>query len=61
MKKATPKVMKLIEPSTGKMECKVCGSIHLANIKPNSEGLSFRNSWQCKNGCRVEDLERVNE
>jgi hypothetical protein len=44
---ATPKVMKLIDPYTGEMECKVCGSTHFANIKPRSGGRFYRGSWQC--------------
>jgi hypothetical protein len=52
----TPKVMKLIDPYTGLMECKVCGSRHLANLK--SGGNYIRGSWQCMNGCRLEDLEK---
>lgn len=51
---ATPKVMRLIDPSTGLMECKVCGSNHTANIKPNSNGNFYRGAWQCINGCRLE-------
>lgn len=49
------KVMKLLDPRTGKMECKVCGQIHFANIKPQSGGKYYRGSWQCANGCKLED------
>ena len=51
----TPKVMKLIDPHTGLMECKVCGSTHVANIKPDSGGKYYRGSWQCVNGCKLPD------
>ena len=27
------KVMKLVDPYTNKMECKVCGSVHYASIE----------------------------
>ena len=47
------KVMKLIDAETGKMECKVCGSIHLANVKPGSGGKFYRGAWQCPQGCRL--------
>lgn len=48
------KVMKLIDPTTGLMECRICGSRHLANIKPNSNGKYYRGSWQCSNGCKTD-------
>ena len=47
------KVMKLVNPYTGEMECKVCGSTHWANIKPMSGGRYYRGSWQCVNGCKL--------
>ena len=45
------KVMKLIDPHTGLMECKVCGSVHIANLR--SGGHYLRGSWQCRNGCKL--------
>ena len=40
--------MKLVEPETGRMECKVCGSHHYASRKPNRFGGGWhRGSWQC--------------
>ncbi len=45
------KVMKLIDPSTGMMECRVCGSVHRASLR--SGGHYYRGSWQCLNGCRL--------
>ncbi|RJE46813.1 hypothetical protein A7K50_12370 [Dehalobacter sp. MCB1] len=53
----TKKVMKLIDPYTGLMECKVCGQRHLSSIKPG--GGYYRGSWQCTNGCRLEEIEPV--
>jgi hypothetical protein len=41
------KPMKLIDPSTGLMECAVCGWQHCASIKPRSQGRYYRGSWQC--------------
>ena len=49
----TPKVMKLVNPSTGEMACKVCGARHFANIKPDSGGKFYRGAWQCQNGCKI--------
>ena len=44
------KVMKLVDVSSGKMECKVCGAVHWAILK---EGGKFRRgNWQCQNGCK---------
>ena len=48
----TKKVMKLVDPNTGKMVCKVCASEHFANYQ---EGGKFgRGSWQCRFGCKLE-------
>ena len=47
------KVMKLISPYTGEMECKVCGVVHFASIKPRSNGKYYRGSWQCINKCKL--------
>jgi hypothetical protein len=49
----TKKVMKLISPYTGEMECKVCGSVHFANIKPRSNGKYYYGFWQCINKCKL--------
>ena len=43
------KVMKLVDPETGKMVCKVCGAIHWASLR--SGGRYYRGSWQCHNKC----------
>jgi hypothetical protein len=48
------KIMRLIDPSTGYMECKVCGDYHVADIKPRSGGHYYRGSWQCRHGCKLE-------
>ncbi len=48
---ATPKVMKLIDPHSGLMECKVCGATHIANLIGG--GHYQRGSWQCLNGCEL--------
>ena len=58
------KVMKLIDPSTGLMECKVCGSRHLSNLLPaykqkdGKSGFYYYGSWQCVNKCKLPDEEK---
>jgi hypothetical protein len=44
------KVMKLVNESTGEMECRVCGAHHWANTRPG--GGFKRGAWRCVNGCR---------
>ncbi len=44
--------MKVIDASSGLMECRVCGSCHSASLQSGSEradGVTryFRGSWQC--------------
>jgi hypothetical protein len=51
----TKKIMKLINPYTGEMKCKVCGATHFASIKPMSEGKYYRGSWQCVNKCKLSE------
>jgi len=48
----TRKVMKLVDGSTGLMECTVCKTQHHAMIKPSSNGKYYRGNWQCANGCK---------
>ncbi len=49
--------MKLDDPCyKGRMVCRVCGSEHYASIRPMSGGKFYRGSWQCVNGCKLEDL-----
>ena len=43
------KVMRLVNPSTGLMECRVCRATHFASTKPGT------GSWQCPNGCKVDE------
>jgi len=42
---------KLINPSTGLMECQICQKRWIANIRQDSNGDYYRGSWQCENGC----------
>ena len=51
------KVMKLIDPLTGLVECKVCGATKYISFvsKPFSSKSRFpRGSWQCINECNLE-------
>ncbi len=45
------KSMQLVNKKTGRMECKNCGAIHYANVRPDSNGSYYQESWQCRNGC----------
>lgn len=53
IKNMSKKVMKLIDPSTGLMECKVCGAKHLASRRTGAGHLFYRGSWQCQNKCKL--------
>jgi hypothetical protein len=44
--------MKLLDPETGLMECRVCGAVHRANLAKG--GRYVRGSWQCQHGCQPE-------
>jgi hypothetical protein len=44
------KVMRLIDPNTGRMRCRVCGSEHYACVRRG--GHYYRGSWQCLHGCK---------
>jgi uncharacterized Zn finger protein len=43
---STKKVMRLLDPHSGMVRCKDCGSVHTANIRPMSNGSYYRGSWQ---------------
>ncbi len=62
----TRKVMKLLDSLTGLMECKVCGATHYANLQSGvdrADGVTryYRGSWQCENGCKLEDNDSQRE
>ena len=50
------KAMKLINPHSGLMECRVCGARHFAMIVSGSR--YARGSWQCQNGCKGAQRQR---
>jgi hypothetical protein len=52
------KVMKLIDPSTGLIECRVCGKRIIANqqsrtARADNKTRFPRGTWQCPNGCKA--------
>jgi len=47
------KVMELLDPRTGEMECKVCGAWHWANYRGG--GKFYRGSWHCRFGCKLDE------
>jgi hypothetical protein len=53
-KKMANKVMKLIDPETGLMECKICGAKHWVQIRPDSKGKNYSGFWQCLNGFNID-------
>lgn len=52
---SSKKMMKLVDPQTGLMECKKCGTRCSAQVKPNSGGKFYREAWRCPSGCRNEE------
>lgn len=46
----TEKVMKLIDPKTNEMECRVCEHWRIAK---KQNGRFERESWQCPNECEL--------
>jgi hypothetical protein len=46
-------VMKVVDESTGLMECLVCGAKHNAVMKPGADGKFLPENWECVNKCRL--------
>ncbi|MDO9323521.1 MAG: hypothetical protein Q7T80_01035 [Methanoregula sp.] len=46
-------VMKVVDESTGLMECLVCGAKHNAVMKPGADGKFLPENWECVNMCRL--------
>jgi len=55
MKKNYRKYVK-VYPS-GVFECKICGQTWHPDIQPLSGGRLKRGSWQCPNGCTLQEEE----
>jgi len=47
------KVMKVVDESTGLMECLVCGAKHNAVMKPGPDGKYLPENWECVNKCTL--------
>lgn len=54
---ATKKVMRLLDERTQRMECRVCGAEHIAQL--DHGGAFKRGAWQCVNGCRLESKKKA--
>jgi hypothetical protein len=46
-------VMKLVDPSTGLLECLVCGEKRHAVMKPGADGKFLPENWECVNKCKL--------
>ncbi len=46
-------VMKVVDESTGLMECLVCGAKHNAVMKPGPDGKYPPENWECVNKCKL--------
>ncbi len=51
--KKKEKVMKIVDESTGLMECLVCGAKHNAVMKPGADGKYLPENWECVNKCSL--------
>ena len=51
--KKKEKVMKIVDESTGLMECLVCGAKHNAVMKPGPDGKYLPENWECVNKCSL--------
>ncbi len=45
--------MKMVDESTGLMECLVCGEKRHAVMKPGPDGKFMPENWECVNRCRL--------
>jgi hypothetical protein len=45
--------MKVVDESTGLMECLVCGAKHNAVMKPGADGKFLPENWECVNKCKL--------
>lgn len=49
-KTAIKNVMRLLNPMSGLMQCRICGFRHWASLR--EDGKFYRGSWQCEHGCK---------
>jgi hypothetical protein len=45
---AMKRAMKLVDPYSGKMQCRICGSRHMGILQPS--GGYHHGAWQCSDG-----------
>jgi len=55
--KVKTNMVRIIDPSTGLADCKVCRSRKYIDTTPNGQRLP-RGTWQCANGCDSHDWEQ---
>jgi len=53
--KMAKEVMNLIDDCTGEMQCKVCGSVHIATR--DNKGKYPPEALWCIHGCKSEDID----
>ena len=47
----TPVNTLLINPYTGELKCKICGTIFYSPVKPIVGEIYYNTAFQCPNGC----------
>lgn len=60
LKEQPERTMELVDPSTGLMECKVCGKHHFAIIQRPPEPAIHPNAWRCSSGCNMKGAAQIN-
>ncbi len=51
----TEKITRLINPDTGELQCKICGTIFFSEVKPLVGEVYYNNEYICPNGCTGND------
>jgi transcription elongation factor Elf1 len=44
---------KLINPYTGELQCKICGTVFYSSVKPLVGEVYYHTEYSCPNGCNV--------
>jgi len=55
------KIMRLADKSMSLLECRVCGNVQAASIRPQSNGKFYRGFWQCRNGCKLDGSKGIKQ
>jgi hypothetical protein len=53
--KAVRSTVEVVDASTGRCECNICGQVWFFNLRTG--GRMFRGWWKCSNGCTDRALE----